>query len=61
MYGFATYDIVRARQTLAEERAAQVARLADAARARRRGRTLTMRLGLALGRTSAVRPSCCAV
>jgi hypothetical protein len=61
MYGFASYDIVRARQTLAEERAAQVARLADAASAPRRGRTLTMRLALTFRSAPAARPSCCAV
>jgi hypothetical protein len=61
MYGFASYDMVRARQTLAEARAAQVARHGDAVSAQRRGRTLRMRLGLALGSTPVARPYCCAV
>lgn len=58
MYGFASYDIVRARQALAAQRAAQVAVHTDAVRAWRRAQTLRVRAGHAPA--PAVRPLCCA-
>jgi len=60
MHGFAGYDIVRARQAEAAVRATERARHGDALKAWRRGRTLRMRIGLALAPAPAMRPTCCA-
>jgi hypothetical protein len=56
----AAYDIAKARQVLVGTRATLVARHAEGAAARRRGRARTMRAALAILPVRPVRPSCCA-
>lgn len=60
MHGFATYDIVKARQAAVEARATQLARHTEGSGPRSRARTLRVRLALATAGTPLTQPACCA-
>jgi len=60
MYGFAAYDIAKARGASASARARTVAPHLDAAAARRGGSSLWARLTHLVAPASGARPVCCA-